>query len=47
MMDLFHKIALEEYYAAIMEGKESDSEYVKGKVYDRYEREIQEEGGGR
>jgi len=46
-MDLFHKIALEEYYYAILEGKESDSEYVKQRVYERYEREIQEEGGDR
>ena len=46
-MDLFHKIALEEYYEAILMGKERDSEYVKQRVYDRYEREIQEEGGDR
>lgn len=38
-MDIFHKIALEEYYKAILEGKEHDSDYVKQKVYERYELE--------
>lgn len=41
-MDNFHKIALEEYAYALLEGKAQDSEYVKGKVYDRYERELKE-----
>lgn len=39
-MDLFHKIALEEFYKAILEGKEQDSDYVKQKVYERYEWEL-------
>ena len=46
-MDLFHQIALEEYAYALLEGKAQDSQYVKEKVYERYELEIQEEGGDR
>ncbi len=37
---LFHRIALEEYIFAIAEGKHKDSEYVKQKVYERYEWEL-------
>lgn len=36
-MELFHQIVLEEYYKAGLIGKEWDSDYVKGKVYERYE----------
>ena len=42
MLDLFHRIALEEYIFAIAEGKHSDSDYVKQKVYERYEWELKE-----
>lgn len=46
-MELFHKIALEEYYKAILEDKEQNSEYVKSKVYERYEAELQKERSDR
>lgn len=39
-LDLFHQIALEEYIYAMAEGKQDDSEYVKQKVYERYEWEL-------
>jgi hypothetical protein len=38
--DPFHKIALEEFALAWLEGKAMDSEYVKQKVYERYENEL-------
>ena len=41
-MDMFHKIALQEYAWAILEGKAGDSDYVKQKVYERYEWELNE-----
>ncbi len=37
---LFHKIALEEYALAWLEGRALDSNYVKQKTYDRYENEL-------
>lgn len=40
MIDLFHRIALEEYIYAIAEGKQDDAEYVKKKTYERYEEEL-------
>lgn len=46
-MDMFHKIALEEYLKAILENKECDSEHVKQRVYKRYEKELQEESDNR
>ena len=45
-LDLFHRIALEEYILAIAEGKQEDSDYVKQKVYERYEWELKENAGG-
>ncbi len=39
-LDLFHRIALEEYAKAMTEGKESDADYVKQKTYERYEWEL-------
>ncbi len=36
----FYQIALEEYAKAMTEGKESDSDYVKQKTYERYEWEL-------
>ena len=39
-LELFHKIALQEYAWALVEGKAEDSEYVKQKVYERYEWEL-------
>jgi len=44
-MDLFHKIALEEYAKAWLEGKALDSEYVKQKTYEAYEWELKNVGG--
>lgn len=44
-MDLFHEIALEEYAKALLIGKERDSDYIRRQVYERYEREKQEEKG--
>lgn len=38
--NLFHKIALEEYTLAWIEGWALDSNYVKQKVYERYEKEL-------
>lgn len=46
-MDKFLKIAMEEYYKAILEGKDQDSDYVKQRTYERYETELQEEGTDR
>jgi hypothetical protein len=37
----FHRIAFEEFLFAMMEGKHEDSEYVRKKSYERYEKEIQ------
>ena len=45
-MDLFHRIALEEYAKALLEGKALDSDYVKQKVYERYEWELKQNVGG-
>lgn len=36
----FLKIAFEEYVCAILEGKQHDSEEVRKRSYDRYEKEI-------
>ena len=33
-MELFHRIALEEYILAIQINKQDDSDYLKQKVYD-------------
>jgi len=41
-MDRFHQIALEEFVYAMQEGKHEDSNYVKMRAYERYERELQE-----
>lgn len=38
-MDIFHQIALEEYLIALLDDKHNDSDYVKQKVYERYELE--------
>lgn len=45
--NLFHKIALEEYAKAWLEGKATDSNYVKEKTYERYERELEKENTNR
>ena len=39
-MDLFHRIALEEFVIAMQDNKHMDSDYVKQKVYERYEEEL-------
>lgn len=39
---LFFRISLEEFAKAWLEGKSKDSKYVKQKVYDRYEYELQQ-----
>lgn len=36
----FLMIAFEEYFYALLEGKEQDSEYVRDKSYERYESEL-------
>lgn len=36
----FHRIAFEEYFYAMQEGRHTDSEYVKKKAYKRYEEEL-------
>jgi hypothetical protein len=36
----FHRIACEEYFFAMLDGKNHDSEYVKKKTYARYEEEL-------
>tara|TARA_B100001939_G_scaffold334148_1_gene334838 strand:- start:531 stop:671 length:141 start_codon:yes stop_codon:yes gene_type:complete len=46
-MELFHRIALEEYILAIQINKQDDSEYLKQRVYERYEQELQEESANR
>jgi hypothetical protein len=38
--NLFHRIALEEYALAWLQGRAQDSDYVKQKAYDRYENEL-------
>jgi len=38
--NLFHRIALEEFAKAWLEGKAQDSDYVKQKTYERYEWEL-------
>jgi hypothetical protein len=40
-LELFHRIALEEYILAMAEGRHEDSNYVKQKVYERYEWELE------
>jgi len=34
----FHRIAFEEYFMAMLEGKHKDSDYVKKMAYSRYEK---------
>ena len=44
-MELFHKIALEEYILAMQENKHGDIEYVKLKTYEAYEWQLKNVGG--
>lgn len=46
-MESFHRIALEEYILAIQINKQDDSDYLKRRVYERYEKELQEESNNR
>jgi hypothetical protein len=46
-MELFHKIAIEEYALALLEGRAGDSNYIKHKVYERYETELEAERNNR
>lgn len=41
-MDMFHKIALEEYALALINEEPADSDSIKKKAYERYERELWE-----
>ena len=38
----FHKIAWQQFLLAALEGKHTDSEYVKQKAYEAYEWELRE-----